>query len=74
MRGKRSPGGKGVSLYRAYQERLRTLNACDFGDLLLHTLTIFSENSDVPRRTSSALQISSRRRVPGTPTSLNICG
>jgi len=27
--------GKGRELYHAYQERLRTLNACDFGDLLL---------------------------------------
>ncbi|MBD3838335.1 MAG: UvrD-helicase domain-containing protein, partial [Brevundimonas sp.] len=28
--------GKGQTLYRLYQERLRVLNACDFGDLLLH--------------------------------------
>ena len=28
-------------LYAAYQERLRILNACDFGDLLLHMITIF---------------------------------
>jgi DNA helicase-2/ATP-dependent DNA helicase PcrA len=40
-------GGKGIILYRAYQERLRTLNACDFGDLLLHNLTIFSQHADV---------------------------
>ncbi len=39
--------GKGVILYRAYQERLRTLNACDFGDLLLHNLTLFSQHPDV---------------------------
>ena len=39
--------GKGQSLYRLYQERLRVLNACDFGDLLLHNLTIFTTNSDV---------------------------
>jgi DNA helicase-2/ATP-dependent DNA helicase PcrA len=39
--------GKGVVLYKAYQERLRTLNACDFGDLLLHCLTIFAEHPDV---------------------------
>ncbi|SOB87731.1 ATP-dependent DNA helicase, Rep family [Sphingomonas guangdongensis] len=32
--------GKGQQLYQAYQDRLRALNACDFGDLLLHTLTI----------------------------------
>ena len=30
-----------LKLYRSYQERLRGLNACDFGDLLLHNLTIF---------------------------------
>ena len=34
-------GGRARDLYRLYQERLRALNACDFGDLLLHTLTIF---------------------------------
>src|SRR5690349_387809 len=28
--------GKAPALYAAYQERLRVLNACDFGDLLLH--------------------------------------
>ncbi|MEZ0226436.1 MAG: ATP-dependent helicase [Alphaproteobacteria bacterium] len=28
-------------LYAAYQERLKILNACDFGDLLLHTINIF---------------------------------
>ncbi len=33
-------GGKLQTLYRQYQERLRTLNACDFGDLLLHMITI----------------------------------
>jgi DNA helicase-2/ATP-dependent DNA helicase PcrA len=39
--------GRGVAIYRMYQERLRTLNACDFGDLLLHNLTLFSQNQDV---------------------------
>ena len=34
-------GGRMLDLYRAYQERLRALNACDFGDLLLHNLTLF---------------------------------
>jgi DNA helicase-2/ATP-dependent DNA helicase PcrA len=33
--------GKLALLYRLYQERLRVLNAADFGDLLLHNLTIF---------------------------------
>ena len=39
--------GKGIALYRQYQERLRILNACDFGDLLLHNITIFTGNPDV---------------------------
>ncbi|MEM8632239.1 MAG: 3'-5' exonuclease, partial [Pseudomonadota bacterium] len=38
---------QGGELYAAYQERLRTLNAVDFGDLLLHMLTIFREHTDV---------------------------
>ncbi len=38
---------KGVALYAAYQERLRTLNATDFGDLLLHVLTVFQAHPDV---------------------------
>ncbi len=33
-------GGKVLGIYRLYQERLLTLNACDFGDLLLHCLTL----------------------------------
>ncbi len=33
--------GKIPMLYKMYQERLRTVNACDFGDLLLHMITIF---------------------------------
>ncbi|MEL6167873.1 MAG: UvrD-helicase domain-containing protein [Pseudomonadota bacterium] len=37
----------GVELYAQYQERLKTLNAVDFGDLLLHMLTIFREHEDV---------------------------
>jgi DNA helicase-2/ATP-dependent DNA helicase PcrA len=39
--------GRALELYRGYQERLRTLNACDFGDLLLHNLTLFTANPDV---------------------------
>lgn len=39
--------GRGGDLYAAYQQRLQTLNACDFGDLLLHTLTIFTKHPDV---------------------------
>ena len=39
--------GRGQELYAAYQDRLRALNACDFGDLLLHMLTIFRKHEDV---------------------------
>lgn len=39
--------GKGRELYKAYQERLQTLNACDFGDLLCHPIRIFRANPDV---------------------------
>ncbi|MBS1303834.1 UvrD-helicase domain-containing protein [Loktanella sp. SALINAS62] len=38
---------KGVALYAAYQARLRDLNACDFGDLLMHMVTIFQTHPDV---------------------------
>ena len=39
--------GKAQKLYGLYQERLRVLNACDFGDLLLHNITIFANHADV---------------------------
>ncbi len=39
--------GQGGKLYRAYQERLKTLNACDFGDLLVHCLTLWRGHPDV---------------------------
>jgi DNA helicase-2/ATP-dependent DNA helicase PcrA len=39
--------GKGKLLYRHYQERLRALNAADFGDLLLETLHILKTNPDI---------------------------
>jgi DNA helicase-2/ATP-dependent DNA helicase PcrA len=38
---------RGQELYAAYQARLRTLNACDFGDLLLHNITIFQKHQDI---------------------------
>jgi DNA helicase II / ATP-dependent DNA helicase PcrA len=41
--------GKGRELYAAYQGRLKTLNACDFGDLLLHPIDIFRRNPDILR-------------------------
>jgi len=39
--------GKGATLYKLYQQRLKTLNAADFGDLLLESLRLFQENPDV---------------------------
>ncbi|MEO6579921.1 MAG: 3'-5' exonuclease, partial [Sphingomicrobium sp.] len=39
--------GRGAEFYAAYQDRLKTLNACDFGDLLLHMLVIFRTHADV---------------------------
>ncbi len=39
--------GKGPALYRQYQTRLKELNAVDFGDLLLHVVTIFQRHDDV---------------------------
>ncbi|WP_198045979.1 ATP-dependent helicase [Novosphingobium aquimarinum] len=39
--------GKGQKFYRLYQDRLKALNACDFGDLLLHMLNILRTERDV---------------------------
>ncbi len=39
--------GRGAQLYETYQKRLQALNACDFGDLLLHMLNIFRQHADV---------------------------
>ena len=38
---------QGVEIYEQYQERLKTLNAADFGDLLLHVVWIFQNHDDV---------------------------
>jgi DNA helicase-2/ATP-dependent DNA helicase PcrA len=38
---------QGPALYAAYQARLKTLNAVDFGDLLLHVIDIFQKNDDL---------------------------
>ena len=42
--------GRGVELYSFYQQRLKSLNAADFGDLLLHVVTILQNNSDILAR------------------------
>ena len=39
--------GRARQLYAAYQERLLTLNACDFGDLLLHCLRLFEQQPEI---------------------------
>ncbi len=39
--------GAGLKLYASYQERLKILNACDFGDLLMHMIAIFQNHADV---------------------------
>jgi len=39
--------GRAIDLYRQYQERLITVNAVDFGDLLLHNLTILTSGPDI---------------------------
>ena len=39
--------GKAIELYHAYQSRLKTLNAADFGDLLVHNILIFQDHPDV---------------------------
>ena len=45
--------GKGLKLYKAYQERLKILNAADFGDLLLENIRLFREQPEVLRQYQS---------------------
>jgi DNA helicase II / ATP-dependent DNA helicase PcrA len=46
-RDKEAGGGFATSVYTRYQQRLREVNACDFGDLILHMLTLFTEYQDI---------------------------
>ncbi len=39
--------GRGREFYGLYQDRMKALNACDFGDLMLHVLNIFRANNDI---------------------------
>ncbi|MFV3128375.1 ATP-dependent helicase [Niveispirillum sp. KHB5.9] len=39
--------GRILSIYKQYQDRLLSLNCCDFGDLLLHNITLFQQHNDV---------------------------
>ena len=36
-----------LKIYKIYQSKLMDLNACDFGDLILHCVKIFEKNSDI---------------------------
>ena len=36
-----------LPLYKIYQKKLLDLNACDFGDLILHVVKILEKNSDI---------------------------
>jgi DNA helicase-2/ATP-dependent DNA helicase PcrA len=49
-------GGRLREIYAAYQDRLKTLNACDFGDLLLHGLTLFAQNPEILREYQERLK------------------
>ncbi|MEO9971634.1 MAG: UvrD-helicase domain-containing protein [Hyphomonadaceae bacterium] len=40
-------GGRAIKCYETYQARLKVLNACDFGDLLIHNITLFQKHPDV---------------------------
>jgi DNA helicase II / ATP-dependent DNA helicase PcrA len=39
--------GRGVKMYAAYQARLKSLNAVDFGDLLLENIRLFQNHAEV---------------------------
>ena len=43
---------RALVIYKAYQERLKTLNAMDFGDLLLHNLTLFTTQPEIHKEIS----------------------
>ena len=57
--------GKGKKLYAAYQERLKTLNAADFGDLLLEYIRLFRAAPGRAAAVPAALQVHPGRRIPG---------
>ena len=66
--------GKGRELYTAYQDRLQTLNACDFGDLLMppdpHLPRPSRRAARIPRASSTTSSSTSTR----TPTPRSTCG
>ena len=56
---------RGTELYAQYQERLKDLNAVDFGDLLLHVLTIFQDACRRAGAVPALVPLHPRGRVPG---------
>lgn len=46
-------GGNALTVYKLYQDRLKSLNATDFGDLILHMLTLFINFPEVLREFAS---------------------
>jgi hypothetical protein len=65
--------GKRPALYARYQDRLKALNACDFGDLMLHMLNILRQHPDILPITSAASNTSWWTNIR-TPTRSSICG
>ena len=57
--------GRGAALYEGYQARLKTLNAADFGDLLLEPLRLLREHDEILAGLPAALPLYPGRRVPG---------
>jgi len=49
-------GHNALTIYNAYQERLKILNAMDFGDLLLHNLTLFTQYPQIHAEISGRFQ------------------
>ncbi len=57
--------GRMIELYRLYQDRLRALNAADFGDLLLHNLTPFATRPEILAEYQQRFRYHAGRRVSG---------
>ena len=45
-----------LKIYKIYQMKLIDLNACDFGDLILHCVSIFEKNPDINEMYSKAFK------------------
>ena len=46
-------GEKALRVYKLYQARLKTLNAMDFGDLLMYNLVLFSQHPEIHKEVSN---------------------